>query len=124
MTVRMRHTRAHTKNRRSHHALSAPAVSNEAKDGVHLRHRVSPITGKYKGEQVLDFSKKEMKKSERAAKKAETKTESKSEKAEAKEAKKENKKTETKTEEKTEVAKDSTNEVTAEKVAEKTDSEK
>ncbi len=54
----MRHTRAHTGNRRSHHALSEGAISNEAKDGLHLRHRVSPVTGKYKGEQVLDLSKK------------------------------------------------------------------
>jgi ribosomal protein L32 len=59
MSVRMRHTRAHSANRRSHHALSEPAVSNDAKDGAHLRHRVSPITGKYKGEQVLNLSKKE-----------------------------------------------------------------
>jgi ribosomal protein L32 len=59
MSVRMRHTRAHSANRRSHHSLSEPAVSNDAKDGAHLRHRVSPITGKYKGEQVLNLSKKE-----------------------------------------------------------------
>jgi ribosomal protein L32 len=61
MSIRMRHTRAHTKNRRSHHALSEPAVSNESKDGAHLRHRVSPVTGKYKGEQVLEVNKKEKK---------------------------------------------------------------
>ncbi len=73
MTVRMRHTRAHTKNRRSHHALSAPAVSMEAKDGAHLRHRVSPITGKYKGEQYLDLSKKNAKKIKRTEAKAESK---------------------------------------------------
>ena len=58
MSVRMRHTRAHTKNRRSHHSLSEPAVSNESKDGAHLRHRVSPITGKYKGEQVIEVKTK------------------------------------------------------------------
>ncbi len=62
MTVRMRHTRAHTKNRRSHHSLSEPALSNDAQDGVHLRHRVSPTTGKYKGEQVIDLAKKDAKK--------------------------------------------------------------
>lgn len=77
MTVRMRHTRAHTKNRRSHHALSAPAVSNEAQDGPHLRHRVSPVTGKYKGEQFMDLSKKENKKAEKTKLKKEAKQDSK-----------------------------------------------
>ena len=91
MTVRMRHTRAHTKNRRSHHALSAPAVSMEAKDGAHLRHRVSPITGKYKGEQYLDLSKKDAKKINKKAAKAESK---KSVETETKESKKDSKKSE------------------------------
>ncbi len=67
MTVRMRHTRAHTGNRRSHHALSAPAISNGA-DGLSLRHRVSPITGKYKGKQVIDVDKKIIKKAAKKAK--------------------------------------------------------
>ncbi len=58
----MRHTRAHSKNRRSHHALSEPALSIDKQDGVHLRHRVSPITGKYKGSQILEIVKKENKK--------------------------------------------------------------
>lgn len=61
MSVRMRHTRAHSANRRSHHALGNPAVSDDAKDGQHLRHRVSPITGKYKGRQILDLTKKSKK---------------------------------------------------------------
>jgi len=87
MSIRMRHTKAHTANRRSHHALSEPAVSNDAKDGAHLRHRVSPITGKYKGEQVLNASEKVSKQ------KAETKTE---EPKESEESKKEDSKTEEK----------------------------
>jgi len=62
MSVRMRHTRAHSKNRRSHHALSEPSLSIDKQDGVHLRHRVSPITGKYKGVQILEIVKKESKK--------------------------------------------------------------
>jgi ribosomal protein L32 len=61
MTVRMRHTRAHTKNRRSHHALSKPTIANDG-DGKHLSHRASPITGKYKGSVVLDVTKKSSKK--------------------------------------------------------------
>jgi ribosomal protein L32 len=91
----MRHTRAHTKNRRSHHALSAPAVSIEAKDGEHLRHRVSPITGKYKGAQILDLSKKETKKSQRIKDKKESKT-SKEDKPKKEAKVKEEKKEETK----------------------------
>lgn len=75
MTVRMRHTRAHTANRRSHHALSEPAVSNDSQDGAHLRHRVSPVTGKYKGAQVIDLSKKEAKAAAKAEAKAPAKTE-------------------------------------------------
>jgi ribosomal protein L32 len=55
MTVRMRHTRAHTANRRSHHALKMNGVVVDKESGVpHMRHRVSLVTGKYKGRQVLD----------------------------------------------------------------------
>jgi len=65
MTVRMRHTRAHTRNRRSHHALVAPAVTTEKETGgMHLRHRVSPTTGMYRGRKVVDVSKKLSKKSQ------------------------------------------------------------
>lgn len=56
MSVRMRHTRAHTKNRRSHHSLTEANISND-QDGKHLGHRVSPITGKYKGKEVISVSK-------------------------------------------------------------------
>lgn len=58
MSVRMRHTRAHTGNRRSHHSLREPAVSVDKQDGAHLRHRVSPLTGTYKGKKVLEVSAK------------------------------------------------------------------
>jgi ribosomal protein L32 len=66
MTVRMRHTRAHTGNRRAHDRIKNPALVSDA-DGVHMKHRVSPITGKYKGQQVVDVAKKIEKKA--AAKK-------------------------------------------------------
>ena len=87
MSVRMRHTRAHTGNRRSHHALARRAISNESVDGLHLRHRVSPITGKYKGEQVLDLSKKVEKKlsKKQAIKDSKNPVEEKAEKATKKE---------------------------------------
>jgi large subunit ribosomal protein L32 len=63
MVVRMRHTRAHTANRRSHHALKGGALTTDTKTGVvHLRHRAS-IDGTYKGRSVLgDPVKKVMKK--------------------------------------------------------------
>lgn len=49
----MRHTRAHTANRRSHHALSANAVTTDKATGaVHLRHRASK-EGIYKGVQAI-----------------------------------------------------------------------
>ena len=56
MTVRMRHTRSHTKNRRSHHALAKPALSKDESGNVHLRHRMSNLTGAYRGRKVIDLS--------------------------------------------------------------------
>ena len=70
MVVRMRHTRAHTANRRSHHALKSPALSKDTKSGkIHLRHRAS-LDGFYKGKAVMDPVKKiERKQKKSAAKK-------------------------------------------------------
>jgi ribosomal protein L32 len=63
----MRHTRSHTANRRSHHALKAPKAVADAKTGsVHLRHRVDLSTGMYKGRKVLDVVKKVAKKQSKA----------------------------------------------------------
>ncbi|MEK7584999.1 MAG: 50S ribosomal protein L32 [Patescibacteria group bacterium] len=59
----MRHTRAHTANRRSHHALVAPRLSKCAKCGAaHLRHRVCLNCGTYRGRVVVDITKKLAKK--------------------------------------------------------------
>lgn len=66
MTVRMRHTRSHTKNRRSHHSLTKPALSKDESGGVHLRHRISPVTGSYRGRTVLDMGRKLAKKAEKS----------------------------------------------------------
>jgi large subunit ribosomal protein L32 len=57
MVVRMRHTRAHTRNRRSHHALSEPRVSQcpDCK-APHLRHTVCPQCGRYRGRVVIDVT--------------------------------------------------------------------
>ncbi|MEX0917142.1 MAG: 50S ribosomal protein L32 [Candidatus Paceibacterota bacterium] len=52
MVVRMRSTRAHTGKRRSHHRAEIPHISKD-QDGVHIRHRVDPKVGKYRGKQVL-----------------------------------------------------------------------
>jgi ribosomal protein L32 len=62
MVVRMRHTRSHTANRRSHHALKSPALSKDATGEIHIRHRAT-IEGMYKGRSVLgDPVKKVLKK--------------------------------------------------------------
>ncbi len=59
MTVRMRHTSGHTKNRRSHHSLTAPRLSRCSEcDSFHLRHRACEVCGKYNGRQVIDVLKK------------------------------------------------------------------
>ncbi|MBI2120869.1 MAG: 50S ribosomal protein L32 [Parcubacteria group bacterium] len=75
MVVRMRHTRAHTANRRSHHAVKGPRLSICAKcKSEHLKHRACAVCGTYRGKQVLDTAKKNDKKREKkTAKKAEAK---------------------------------------------------
>lgn len=52
MVVRMRHTRSHTANRRSHHALKGLALSTDKSGSTHIRHRAS-IDGMYKGRVVV-----------------------------------------------------------------------
>ncbi|MEK9168957.1 MAG: 50S ribosomal protein L32 [Patescibacteria group bacterium] len=62
----MRHTRSHTKNRRSHHRLENPALSKDETGNLHIRHRVSPTTGAYRGRKVLNLDKKVEKIAKRA----------------------------------------------------------
>lgn len=58
MVVRMRHTRAHTANRRSHHALKGPRLSKDTGTGtVHMRHRMDE-NGMYRGKLIIDLGKK------------------------------------------------------------------
>lgn len=70
----MRHTREHTRNRRSHHALDKVGLTYDKETGAPARrHRVSPITGMYKGKQVIDVTKKALKKEKtKAARRKET----------------------------------------------------
>ena len=58
MVVRMRHNRSQTNKRRSHHALSKPALTKDESGNAHLRHRLSTVTGSYRGRKVIDLSAK------------------------------------------------------------------
>lgn len=67
MVVRMRHTRSHTANRRSHHALKVKnliACSNCK--ALIMPHRVCDVCGYYKGKQVVNAMKKVEKKATKA----------------------------------------------------------
>ncbi|MES2214197.1 MAG: 50S ribosomal protein L32 [Patescibacteria group bacterium] len=65
MTVRMRHTRSHTNNRRSHHALTKPTLTADGASS-HMRHRMNPKTGTYRGRKVVDMAAKATKKASKA----------------------------------------------------------
>lgn len=67
MVVRMRHTRAHTANRRSHHALKDLALSKDNTGTVHIRHRAS-LDGTYKGRVVIGDPVKKVQKKQSKAK--------------------------------------------------------
>lgn len=71
MSVRMRHTRSHTKNRRSHHALGEPRLSvcPDCK-APNKRHTMCASCGRYRGRVVVDMAAKIEKKQEKAKAKA------------------------------------------------------
>ncbi len=55
MVVRMRHTRAHTANRRSHHALKAAnVVACKNCGAMKTPHHICDACGYYRGKKVLD----------------------------------------------------------------------
>ncbi len=67
MSVRMRHTSSHTKNRRSHHALKGTNVVADKESGaLRLPHTIDETTGMYRGKQIV--SKKEVKKADKKTK--------------------------------------------------------
>jgi len=70
MVVRMRHTRAHTANRRSHHALEGARLSKCVKcEALHLRHQVCVSCGTYRGKTVMKLVKTMAKLEKRVASK-------------------------------------------------------
>ncbi len=69
MVIRMRHTRAHTGNRRSHHALKGAAFSKCSNCGaMRVPHTVCTACGYYRGRKVIDQVKSTEKKLARAKK--------------------------------------------------------
>lgn len=58
MVVRMRHTRAHTKNRRSHHALEGARLSTSEGGVKHPRHKALLDGTPYRGRSILKKAEK------------------------------------------------------------------
>jgi large subunit ribosomal protein L32 len=66
MVIRMRHTRAHTANRRSHHALKAPTLATCSNcSAKHRPHHMCLECGHYKGRMVVDMAAKKKAREER-----------------------------------------------------------
>ena len=66
MVIRMRHTRAHTANRRSHHALKAPTLAICSNcSAKHRPHHACLDCGFYKGRMVVDMVAKKKAREER-----------------------------------------------------------
>jgi large subunit ribosomal protein L32 len=64
----MRHTRSHTRNRRSHHALVAQVLATCECGAARVSHRACPQCGRYKGRVVIDVAAKAQAKAARRAK--------------------------------------------------------
>ena len=67
MSSRMRVTKGHTGKRRSHHHLKTPRLSKCANCGAdHLRHKMCPECGYYRGKLIVDMLAKTEKKLKKA----------------------------------------------------------
>ncbi|HVV39054.1 MAG TPA: 50S ribosomal protein L32 [Candidatus Paceibacterota bacterium] len=75
MVIRMRHTRAHTANRRSHHALKAQHLTTCECGNPRVSHRACPACGRYNGRVVVDVAGKLAARQAKAAKKEGAKSE-------------------------------------------------
>jgi len=71
MVIRMRHTRSHTGNRRSHHALKAEVFTSCSNcGGKKQTHTLCKNCGYYRGRKVIDVVKKvEKKQAKKSSKK-------------------------------------------------------
>ncbi|HMP67177.1 MAG TPA: 50S ribosomal protein L32 [Candidatus Paceibacterota bacterium] len=61
----MRHTRSQVGQNRAHKKLSKPSLTRDQNGAISIRHRVSAVTGMYKGRQVIDVNKKLIKKAKK-----------------------------------------------------------
>jgi ribosomal protein L32 len=64
MSIRMRHTRGHSGNRRSHHALKNITIVTDSDGLLRLPHRLNEATGQYRGKQIVTIKER----SEKASK--------------------------------------------------------
>ncbi len=67
----MRHTRSHTANRRSHHALKEQILAMCECGAVRVSHRVCASCGRYRGRIIVDVAAKAIKKAVKKRKKDE-----------------------------------------------------
>lgn len=67
----MRHTRAHTANRRSHHALKARVLAVCECGAARVSHRACAVCGRYRGRVVVDLAAKASAKAAKKVKKGE-----------------------------------------------------
>ena len=67
MSVRMKITRSKTGGRRSHHGTHVSRLSRDTKTGnTHRRHFMDPVSGMYRGRQIIDVAAETAKKAEKA----------------------------------------------------------
>ncbi len=79
MVIRMRHTRAHTKNRRSHHALKEPTlvVCNNCQ-AKRRPHHMCLECGFYNGKMIIDLKARKAKRESKRAEKLRARSEAQS----------------------------------------------